>query len=106
MLAGHDAGHARADRLDDSRALVAEHRRAACLGRAVDRVLVRVADTARVQPHEHLARTGAGQLELRHGHRPTRPLEDGGTNLHAVAASLGPSWRRRSSSIGMWQRIR
>src|SRR5205823_1235964 len=106
VVAGRDPGYGGADRLDDSRALVPEHRGAACLGRAVDRVLVRVADAARMQAHEDLPGAGAGQCELRHMERPARPLEDGRADLHAVAASLGSTWMRRSSSIGMWQRIR
>ena len=49
------------DRLDHARALVAEHRRAAGRRRAVDRVVVGVADAAGVQPHEHLARARAAR---------------------------------------------
>ena len=59
MVAGRDARHPGAHRLDDARALVPEHDRAAGLGRPVDRVVVRAADTARAEADEHLLRPAA-----------------------------------------------
>ena len=53
-----------ADRLDHAGALVPEDGRAARLGRAVHRVEVRMADAARVEAHEHLARPRRGQIQL------------------------------------------
>ena len=82
MVADDDAGHAGADRLDDAGTLMAEHGGAACLGRAVDRVEVGVADAARAEPHEHLARLWRGELEILHLVRPTGCLEHSGANLH------------------------
>ena len=50
-------------------------------GGAVDRVEVGVADAARVQPHQHLARPGRRQVQLRHLQPRSDPLEDGGADL-------------------------
>ena len=97
-----------ADRLDDPRPLVAEHGRAARLGRAVDRVEVGVADAARGEPHEHLARPGRRKLELLDV-RAAPPV------CSSTAARIFTRRCRRlrlracsarSSSSGMWQRIR
>ena len=106
MVAGRDARDAPTNLLDHSRSLVPEDGRAARLGGAVDRVLIRVAHAARVQPDEHLAWPGLGELELRHRHRSTGPLEDRRANPHALAGSSGALCSSRSCSIGMWQRIR
>ena len=54
MVADLHTGHMLSDRLHDTGALVPEHRRADRLRGAVDRVVVGVADTAHVEPHEHL----------------------------------------------------
>ncbi|HKG38521.1 MAG TPA: hypothetical protein VKB25_05990 [Conexibacter sp.] len=64
MVAGHDAGDVGADRLDDSRALVAEHggqrqRHAARL-----RGEVGVADADAADANEHLAAGRLGKLDL------------------------------------------
>ena len=82
MIADRDAAHAPPDRFDDAGSFVPEHRRAACLGRAVDRVLIGVADAARLDPDEHLARPRFGKLELLHGHRPAGRFEDGRADPH------------------------
>ena len=83
MVAHRDAPDARADRLDDPRALVPEHRRAPRLGGAVDRVEVGVADAARMQAHEHLARPRRRQLELVHLERPARRSSTAARISHA-----------------------
>src|SRR5260221_2598176 len=106
MVADRNPRHSCTDPCDDARALVAEHCGAPRLRGAVDRVLVRVTDAARIQAYEHLTATGIGELELGHLHRSARPLQDRGANLHVVAVSLRSSCSRRNSSIGMWQRIR
>src|SRR5262249_12179675 len=50
------AGHARADRLDDARTLVAQDDRDGIGDRAVDDALVRVAQAGGTDRHPHLAR--------------------------------------------------
>ncbi len=72
-----------ADRLDDARALVAEHRRRVA-GRvgAGGRVEVGVADAAGDEPDQHLARAGLGEVELLHDERLPELLEDRGSHLH------------------------
>ena len=73
VAAGRDARDAWRRPPRRAAALVAQHRRAGRLGRAVDRVLVGVADAARVQAHQHLAGAGRGELELGHlSGAPTR----------------------------------
>ena len=110
MLAGTHAPHAGADGLDDARALVAEHGRARRRRRAVDRVQVGVADAARVQAHERLARVRRLELELGDLEPSARLGQHGRTNLHSVTdrrlGGGGPAaCICRSSSSGMWQRI-
>ena len=111
-----------ADRLDDARALVAEHRGAACRGRPVDRVVVRMAHAARVQADPHLPRSRVGEFQLLDVQRAADGLEDGGTDAHHPAASpsnvaggrplpagepssVTPCFAASSSS-GMWQRMK
>jgi hypothetical protein len=84
---GH-AIHVGADRLHHTCALVPEDGRAHRLRRPVDRIPVRVADAARVQPHEHFFRSGWCELELGHDERPTRLLQDDSADLHAAVVSL------------------
>ena len=75
-----------ADRLDDARALVAEHRRG--IARRVDarrRVHVGVADATRHEAHEHLARLGLLQVELLHDERLAELLENRSAHPHARA---------------------
>ena len=64
VVAGSDEGHVRPDRLDDARALVAEHaRRVPARIGARRRVEVGVADAARLDPDEHLPGLRVGQLD-------------------------------------------
>ena len=73
-----------ADPLDDARALVAEHgRRVPGRVGAGGRVEVGVADAARDEPHEHLARARLGEVDLLNRERRTELLEHGGADLHA-----------------------
>jgi len=74
-----------ADRLDDPRALVAEHRRGIA-GRvdAGRRVHVGVADATRDEAHEHLALLGLLQVELLHDERLAELLENRGAHTHAA----------------------
>ena len=71
-------------RLDDARALVAEH-----AGRVAGRVgagcgvEVGVADAAGDEAHEHLAGLRFGELELLDDEGLAEFLEDGGTDLHS-----------------------
>ena len=79
---------ARADRLDDAGALVAEHRRRVPGG--IDtrrRVQVGVADAAGDEAHQHLARLRLGQLELLDLERCSELLEDRGANLHDISSA-------------------
>ena len=103
VVADAHARHALADGLDDPRALVSEHARTGVLGRPVDRVPVGVADAARVETDEDLLRPGRREVELTRGERSACGLENDGPDLHTAAVSFCCS--RRSSSIGMWQRI-
>ncbi len=106
MLAGTHAPNARADSLDDPCALVAEHGRARRRGGSVDRVQIGVADAARVQAHQRLARVRRLELELgdlepsarlgQHGRSYLHPVTDRGRGEGGPAACI-----RRSSSSGM-----
>ena len=74
----------RADALDDAGALVPEHgRRVAGRVGAGRRVEVGVADAARDEADEHLARARLRELDLLHDERPAELLEHRGANLHA-----------------------
>ena len=76
-----------ADALDDAGALVAEHgRRVAARVGARGGVEVGVADAARLEPHEHLARAGLGEVDLLHGERLAELLQDCGAHLHGPRA--------------------
>ena len=94
-----------ADRLDDARALVPEHGRAPGLRGSVDRVPVRVAHAARAQADEHLLGPGRCELELRHRRADRRSARARPRESSRRAPSPSPA-ARRSSSIGMWQRMR
>ena len=102
MIAYRDTRHAGTDRLDDARTFVTEDGRAPRLRRPVDRVEVRVADATRVEPHEHLVPARRCELELLDVVWASGLLEDGRADLHAGARSCNA----RSSSRGMWQRIK
>ena len=104
MVADPNAGDALTHGLDDACTLVSQDGRAPCLSGSVDGVPVGVADAARAQAHEDLLRSRRRELELRHDERTARLLQHDSPNPHAVAVSFACS--RRSSSIGMWQRMR
>ena len=91
VVARRDRGDAVADRLDDAGALVAEHRRR--VPRRVGAgggVQVGVADAARGEPDEHLARLRLGELELLDLERRAELLENRGLDVHA--AIIVESW--------------
>src|SRR5262249_21688582 len=90
-----------ADALHDTRSLVAEHaRRIAGRVDARGRVQVGVADAARGEPHEHLARLGLGEVDLLDDERLSELLQNGGADLHE--RNLSP---RRSPTYGAWAAI-
>ena len=97
-----DTRHVGTDRLDDSGTFVTEHGRAPRLCRPVDRIEVRMAHAARVEPHEYLVPPGGSELEVLDVVRAPGLLEDGRADLHAGACFC----KRRNSSSGMWQRIK
>jgi hypothetical protein len=83
MVAGFDRRHVLADLLDDAGALVAEHGR--CITRWIGsggRVQVGVADAARDEPDERLARLRLRQVDLLDGERLPELLEDCGPDPH------------------------
>src|SRR4051794_13197561 len=83
VVARRDGGHVLADALDDAGALVAENGRRVTRGIGAGRgVEVGVADAARDEADEHLARVRLGELDLVHGERLPELLEHGGTDLH------------------------
>ena len=72
-----------ADPLDDAGALVPEHgRRVAGRVGARGGVEIGVADAAGDEPHEHLAGSRLGQIDLAHDERGSELLEHGGPDLH------------------------
>ena len=99
VVADREVAHALADRLDDARALVAEHRRR--VARRVDArggVHVRVADAAGDEAHEHLALPRLRELELLHHERLSELLQHCCTHPHgreptARAGRGGAAWR-------------
>ena len=89
MVARRERRDALADALDDARALVAEHgRRIAGRVGAGGGVEVGVADAARDEPHEHLARLRLGEVELLHLERRAELLQHGGADLHRRDSKL------------------
>ena len=83
VVARLDERHALADRLDDARALVAEHaRRVAGRVGARGGVHVGVADAAGGEPDEHLARLRLGELDLLDDERLPELLEHCGADPH------------------------
>lgn len=110
MVADDDAHHTGADRLDDTGSLVTQNSGAARLCGAVDRIEIRVADAGSREAHEDLTWARWREIEVLNVERASGRLENGGTDLHgapAVSTDGGPAaWRARSSSSGMWQRIR
>ncbi len=88
LVAHLEVAHVGADRLDHSPALVAEHRRR--VARRVDarrRVQVGVADAARHQAHEHLARARLGQVDVVDDQWLPELLKHGGADLHVGESS-------------------
>jgi hypothetical protein len=102
VIADLDTRHVGTDRLDDSGTFVTEHGRAPRLCRPVDRIEVRMAHAARVESHEHLVPPRRRELELLDVVWAPGLLEDGRADLHAGACFC----KRRTSSSGMWQRIK
>jgi len=81
-------GDALADTLDESSALVAEHGRR--VPRRIDSrrgVHVGVADPARGEPHEDLARPRLGEIDLGDAQRRGELLQHGGSDLQRAAPS-------------------
>jgi hypothetical protein len=78
MVAGLDPGHARADRLDDPCALMAEDRRPRVRMDSVDDVEIGVAHAARSHPDGNLPRVGSVDLDLLDAEQLTRLVEDRG----------------------------
>ena len=88
-VARGQARDAVAEPLDDSGALVAEDgRRVARWVRAGGGVHVGVADTAGLEPHEHLAAPGLRELDLGDMQRRSELLEHCGSDLHGDESSL------------------
>ena len=84
VIAGLERRHALAEALDDAGALVAEHgRRVTRRVGAGGRVEVGVADAARNEPDENLARLRLGEIELLHRERRAELLQHRGADLHA-----------------------
>ena len=83
VVARRDERDARPDSLDDSGPLVPEHARRVT-GRvgAGGRVEIRVAHTARGEPHEHLAVLRLGEVDLLDDERLPELLEHCSADLH------------------------
>jgi hypothetical protein len=82
-VAGLHVAHALADSLHDPGTLVTEHRRGiAGRVRAGSRVHVGVADAARLEADQHLARPGLSEIDLGGVQRRPELLQDRGTDLH------------------------
>ena len=103
VVARSQRAHAVADRLNDARALVPEHR-GSVAGRvgAGGGVHVGVAHAARRQPHEHLPGARSSKLELLHDERLAELLEHGGADLHGTIVVAAPL--RRGSRAEQEQR--
>ena len=88
VVARRDERDARPDSLDDSGTLVPEHaRRVAGRVGAGGRVEIRVAHTARGEPHEHLAVLRLGEVDLLDDERLPELLEHCGADLHRGEAN-------------------
>ena len=81
-----------ADCLDHAGTLVAQDRRARRLRGAVDRVLIGVADTAPIEPHQHLPLLGVGEIDLQHLEGTPGRGQHGSADLH-VGRSPGSAGR-------------
>jgi hypothetical protein len=89
VITGREVCDALAHTLDDPRALVPEYRRrvAGRVGTGCG-VEIRVADAARDEPDEHLARLGLGEVELLNLQGCPELLEDRRANSHRAILSL------------------
>ena len=85
-VAGLQPGDVRADRLDDTRRLVAEQEREVVVDPALAVVQVGVADAAGLHLHHRLARTGVGDVDRDHlDRRALGECDDGLDLLHAMS---------------------
>ena len=92
VVAGRERGDALADLLHHARALVAEHhRRVAGRVGARRREEVGVADAARDEAHENLARLGLREVDLLHLERAAELLEYRCANLHPGCPTSFPN---------------
>ena len=92
MVPGRHERHVRADPLDDPGALVAEDaRRVTGRVRPGRRVEIGVADAARGEPDEHLARLRLGEVELLDDERLAELLEHRCADLHVRQSLTQPS---------------
>ena len=83
VVAGRDQTHIVAHPLHDPGALVPQHRGRVSRGIGAGcGVQVRVADAARLQAHQHLARARLLELHLLHLERRSELLQDCGADLH------------------------
>jgi hypothetical protein len=93
VVAGRERGHAGPDRLDDARALVAEHARRVAArvgtGRGIE---VGVADTARREPDERLARLRLLQLDVLDDEWLPELLEDCRPDVQKCEVAPAGSW--------------
>ena len=84
-----------ADRLDDARALVAEHHRPRAHPLALDDVQVGAADADGVDAHERVARPGPLEVDRAHDERGARRLEERRAHPHRrpMPAAVRAPWR-------------
>ena len=93
MIADGKVCHARPQRLDDARAFVPEHaRRIAARVGAGRRVEVGVADPARRQPDERLARLRLRQLDVLDDERLPELLQNCGADVQKCEVAPAGSW--------------
>jgi len=117
MIASLHGGHVRSHRLDDPRALVAEHDRPAhVVARgAVDHVQIAVAHARRHRADEHLAARRLIDLDRLDRHRLVDPVKHRGADLHAAlpatsvrtanSAMAGPHCQRRACGRVPWTKV-
>jgi hypothetical protein len=88
MVAGSDRRDVLADALDDAGALVSEHgRRIAGRIRPRGGVQIGVAHAAGDEPHERLARSRVGELDVLDAERRSELLEHCGAHPHGRSSS-------------------
>ena len=93
-VARREHRHVLTDRLDDSGALVAEHRRGDHRVEAVDEVQVGVADAARAGTDDDLAAARLVEVDLLDGECIVGGVEDCGSHRWLLAASRSAGGRR------------